>query len=46
MTAKEWWELGYKTIFRNGMVYLYRPLSGVVISTPIDGGKMAVLLMM
>lgn len=39
MIVKEWWELGYKTIFCNGMVYLYRPLSGVVISTPIDGGK-------
>jgi len=38
MNAAQWRKLGYKTIFRGDMVYLYRPLSGVTIRTAINHG--------
>lgn len=39
MNAAQWRGHGYKTIFRDGKIYLYRPLTGVLISTDVDHGK-------
>jgi hypothetical protein len=39
MTSKQWREAGYRTIFRDGYVYLYRPLSGITIRTENRRGK-------
>jgi hypothetical protein len=38
MNARQWRQLGYKTLFRHGSVYLYRPLSGVVVTLKIERG--------
>jgi hypothetical protein len=38
MNARQWREHGYKTVFRFGTVYLFRPGSGVVIQAPVRGG--------
>jgi len=39
MNATQWQELGYKTILRDENIFLYRPMSGIVIRTRIDNGK-------
>lgn len=38
MNAEQWRSKGYKTIFRNGRVYLYRPMTGITISTDVKKG--------
>ena len=38
MNAAQWRELGYKTIFRWGRIYLVRPMTGTCICTSIGNG--------
>lgn len=39
MNARDWRKQGYKTVFDCGTVYLYRPMSGVVIHTRVENGR-------
>jgi len=38
MNAQQWRKLGYVVIFSDELVWLYRPQSGVVLTTPNDNG--------
>ena len=38
MTSKGWRKAGYKTMYRDGRIYLYRPDTGVLIHASMHGG--------
>lgn len=39
MNAQQWRGHGYKTVFRRGKIYLYRPQTGIIIYTDVNFGK-------
>ena len=39
MNSQQWRRIGYKTVFKGGQIYLYRPQSGVLLHTPVKNGE-------